>query len=58
MSQKFEDSKISGAHFQLSKLAGEWKGTTKTWFDPAKLEDESAITGTMRPILDCRFILH
>ena len=58
MSQKFEDSKTSGAHFQLSRLAGEWKGTTKTWFDPSKLEDESSISGTMRPILDGRFILH
>ncbi len=58
MSQKLEESKTSGAHFQLSKLAGQWKGITKTWFDPAKLEDESSTTGTMRPILDGRFILH
>ncbi|HEV7332897.1 MAG TPA: DUF1579 domain-containing protein [Flavisolibacter sp.] len=58
MSQTFEQSKTSGAHFQLSKLVGEWKGTTKTWFDPAKLEDESPINGTMRLILDGRFILH
>ena len=58
MSQKFEQSKTSGAHFQLSKMVGEWKGTTKTWFDPAKLEDESPINGTMRFILDDRFIIH
>jgi hypothetical protein len=58
MSQKFEQSKTSGAHHQLSRMVGEWKGTTKTWFDPAKLEDESAINGTMRLILDGRFILH
>jgi hypothetical protein len=55
MSEKFEQSKASGAHFQLSRMVGEWKGTTKTWFDPAKLEDESPIHGT---ILDGRFILH
>lgn len=58
MSQKFDASKSAGAHFQLSKLAGDWTGTTKTWFDPAKLEDESPIQGTMRSILDGRFILH
>ena len=58
MSQKLEQSKTSGAHFQLSRLVGEWKGTTKTWFDPAKLEDESPISGTMRLLLDGRFILH
>lgn len=58
MSQKFETSKTSGAHFQLSRLAGSWEGTAKTWFDPSKLEDESPITGTMKLILDDRFILH
>ncbi len=58
MSQKFEASKESGAHFQLSKLVGEWKGTTKTWFDPAKLEDESPIEGTMRELMDGRFVIH
>lgn len=58
MSSKLETSKASGAHHQLSRLVGEWKGTAKVWFDPAKLEDESPVSGTMRPILDGRFILH
>ena len=58
MSVKFETSKTKGAHFQLNRLAGSWQGTTKTWFDPSKLEDESPIAGTMKPILDGRFILH
>lgn len=58
MSQKLNDSKLNGPHFQLSRLVGDWKGTTKTWFDPSKLEDESPINGTMKLILDGRFILH
>lgn len=58
MSEKFETSKNSGAHYQLSRLVGEWKGTTKTWFDPSKLEDESSISGNMRLILDGKFIMH
>jgi hypothetical protein len=58
MSQKLEGSKTTGAHLQLSKLVGAWEGTSKTWFDPAKLEDESPVSGTMRLILDGRFILH
>lgn len=58
MSQKFETSKTSGAHFQLSRLAGKWEGTQKTWFDPGKLEDESPVSGTMRLILDGRFVMH
>jgi hypothetical protein len=55
---KLEESKLNGPHFQLGRLVGDWKGTTKTWFDPSKLEDESPITGTMRLILDGRFIMH
>ena len=58
MSKKFEDSKASGVHFQLSKLVGEWEGTTKLWFEPGKLADESPVHGTMRLVLDGRFILH
>lgn len=58
MSQKLNESKLNGPHFQLSRLVGEWKGTTKTWFDPSKLEDESSINGTMRLVLDGRFIMH
>ena len=58
MSKKLEDSKLSGPHYQLSRMVGEWKGTTKTWFEPPKLEDESEIHGTMKLILDGRFVLH
>jgi hypothetical protein len=58
MSQAFEASKASGAHHQLSKLEGEWKGITRVWFDPAKLEDESPITGTMRLLMDGKYVLH
>ncbi|MEO5998167.1 MAG: DUF1579 domain-containing protein [Chitinophagaceae bacterium] len=58
MSEKLETSKASGVHFQLSKLAGEWEGVTKTWFEPDKIADESPVCGSMRLILDGRFILH
>lgn len=58
MSDKFETSKTSGAHHQLSRLVGKWEGTTKTWFEPGKLADESPVSGTMRLILGGRFLLH
>ena len=58
MGDKFKASKASGVHHQLGRLAGEWEGTTKTWFEPDKVADESPIVGTMRPILGGRFILH
>jgi len=58
MSEKFETSKTTGPHFRLSKLVGEWEGITKTWFEPDKIADESPIRGSMRLILDGRFIMH
>ena len=42
----------------LGKLAGEWSGTTQTWFEPDVIADESPMTGTIRPILGGRFVLH
>ncbi len=49
---------VSGVHRKLSGLVGSWEGTTKTWFEPGVLADESPIRGTTRSILDGRFILH
>ena len=58
MSEKFAASKVSGAHHQLSKLEGHWKGTAKTWFEADVVGDESPVEGTMKLILDGRFIMH
>lgn len=60
MSDKFQQSRESGKHFQLARLEGAWAGTTKVWFEPGKSEpdDESPVQGNMRLILDGRFIMH
>jgi hypothetical protein len=58
MSEKFDTSKASGAHAKLAKLAGSWQGIASTWFEPGTVADESPVSGTMRLILDGRFILH
>jgi hypothetical protein len=42
----------------FSRLLGEWQGTTKTWFEPGKLADESPWQGTFKSILDGRFLLY
>jgi hypothetical protein len=42
----------------LKSLVGSWEGTCRTWFEPGKLADESKINGTIRPVLDGRFIRH
>lgn len=55
---KFDESKSGGCHAQLLRLVGTWSGITKTWFEPDKLADESPMSGTIRPILDGRFVIH
>ncbi|MCY1073541.1 DUF1579 domain-containing protein [Archangium lansingense] len=55
----FEDSRQEGGlHHRLAQLAGEWEGTTKTWFEPDKLADESPWRGTIRPVVGGRFVMH
>jgi len=58
MSEKLETSKTSGPHHQLSRLVGAWQGMVRTWFEPDNVADESLISGTMKLILDDRFIMH
>lgn len=55
---KFIESKENGPHAMLASLAGEWSGTTTTWFEPDVVADESPVTGKISPILDGRFLLH
>ncbi len=54
----FAESKESGFHASLAALTGEWSGSTKTWFEPGKVADESPMTGKISSILDGRFVLH
>jgi len=55
----FEESQGEGGHHHwLNRLVGEWEGTTRTWFEPGKLADESPWRGTIRAILGGRFVLH
>ena len=58
MNEKLDSSKNNGPHAQLARLVGEWEGTTKVWFEPDKVADESPVRATMRLVLDGRFILH
>jgi len=53
---KFEQSLIDGAHRQLQKLIGNWKETTKTWFEKDVLADESDSEAKITSILGDRFI--
>lgn len=42
----------------LKSLVGSWQGTCRTWFKPGKPDDESKVTGEIRPMLDGRFFRH
>jgi hypothetical protein len=55
---RFADSIEDGYHAYLANLAGEWAGTTKTWFAPGVIADESPMAGTIKPILGGRFLMH
>lgn len=55
---KFELSLENGPHAQLARLAGNWQGTAKTWFEPDKLADESPASGSVTPVLGGRFALY
>lgn len=42
----------------FEEMLGSWEGTCRTWFEPEKLADESAVTGEIAPVLDGRFLRH
>lgn len=55
---ELEDSLANGPHALLARLAGNWKGTCKTWFEPGKLADTQPITAHIRRVLGGRFVTH
>lgn len=42
----------------MQSLVGSWEGTCRTWFEPDALADESPVRGSIRPVLDGRFLRH
>lgn len=54
----FDKSMADGPHHFLQQLVGQWAGLTRTWLEPDVLADESAQQGTIRSLLDGRFVLH
>lgn len=57
-----DDSRTSGAeagpHRRLARMAGEWEGIYRLWFEPDMLASESTQHGSLRPVLGGRFLLH
>ncbi|MEM8483917.1 MAG: DUF1579 family protein [Bacteroidota bacterium] len=42
----------------LKAMVGNWKGTCRTWFEPNKLADESAVEGEMQMLPHGPFLRH
>jgi Protein of unknown function (DUF1579) len=55
---KLQQSLQTGNHFNLNSIVGNWKGQTKTWFEPGDPVDVSPMTGNIKPLFDGRFIMH
>lgn len=47
-----------GAHHALARLAGQWVGTTQTWFEPGNPADTSETRARIRSVLDGRFVVY
>ena len=58
MSDKLDRSKKDGAHALLARMVGNWKGTSKLWFEPDQLAEETPINGTLKLVLDGMHLLH
>lgn len=47
-----------GPHQCLARMAGDWEGTYRLWFEPDMLAAESTQRGSLRAVLGGRFLLH
>ena len=52
------DSSSNSPHHFLARLAGNWAGKTRTWFEPNGVPVESAIQGSIQLLLEGRFALY
>lgn len=52
------DALRDAPHRRLARMAGEWEGTYRLWFEPDMLAAESSQRGSLRPVLGGRFLVH
>lgn len=48
----------NGPHQRLARMAGEWSGVYRLWFEPDMLAAESSQRGSLRTVLGGRFLMH
>jgi hypothetical protein len=52
------DAQRDAPHRRLARMAGEWEGVYRLWFERDMLAAESGQRGSLRPLLGGRFLLH
>ena len=57
-SEKLKTSLESGPHSLLLAMVGTWRGSSKVWFGPGEPHDVAEIEGTLKPLMDGRFVMH
>ncbi|MDP1561939.1 MAG: DUF1579 family protein [Pirellulaceae bacterium] len=40
----------------LRSLCGSWRGICQTWFEPEIIADRAAVTGSIEPVMDGKFV--
>lgn len=54
----FEASLAGGAHARLARMAGEWEGRFRLWYEPGAPAEDSRQRGSIRVLLGGRVLLH
>ncbi|MBA2563274.1 MAG: DUF1579 family protein, partial [Chitinophagaceae bacterium] len=58
MSLKFETSLKEGMHLFLKSMEGNYKGITRVWLEAGGISEDAPCSGTLRSVLDGKFLLH
>lgn len=54
----FEASLADGMHQALARMAGEWEGSYRLWFEPGEPAGQGRQRGSLRSVAGGRFLLH
>ncbi|RYF40544.1 MAG: DUF1579 domain-containing protein, partial [Burkholderiales bacterium] len=56
--REFEASLADGVHARLARMAGQWEGRFRLWFEPGQPAEDSVQRGSIRVLLGGRVLLH
>jgi hypothetical protein len=56
--KEFESSRADGVHARLARMAGQWQGRYRLWFEPGEPAEDSVQSGSISVLLGGRVLLH